>query len=399
MIPMLFGRVNLTDPWPHYVDGNAVADLPTSWDTLSFSYRYHGGFDKLTLKIVRDKNEAWRWLLDFLGCHLELYDEHTETAFEGLLWDIKANWGGGFVRRANLGEVCNRVKLNYSLISANEQTDRNTPERSAVQNDTDSQARWGIIERHDQESARNVAEALSLTTKMVQERAWPEIGPLDLNIPAGSGPPTLSIEVAGYWNTLRYRTYENNAAGTATTQAIVSNIVDGTYNPGGGEFYCEMLSDFTGRINGTGLGGVEINSTEELSVQDKIVDLVNLGGAAPDYDRYFVGVWENRELWIWPGPYSSRYGFVADPDYWIDRGRVYTAHGVEVPAYKVRPGKIVMLLGKDSLNERPGQGSAGESKFCVTDTSYDALSQRARWKGRYGSQGLDEQLAQISLEE
>ncbi len=55
MTPMLYDRPDVSAAWPHPIGNQVIADLPTNWDGLTFSYRYHGGFDKATLRLVRDR--------------------------------------------------------------------------------------------------------------------------------------------------------------------------------------------------------------------------------------------------------------------------------------------------------------------------------------------------------
>lgn len=392
---MLYDRPNPA-VFPTTIGSVAIPDVIDGWSDCNVQYGSPGGFKQATLVLQKDRNETWRFLMDYLGYHVEIYDDTTETLFEGLLWDIRANWGGRFERRMTLEGLANRCTVNYSLIGT-DGVDRDSPEPSATQTHAPSVNRHGIIEIEEQQSARNVAEVLNLCTKMIYERCWPDLGPLGLDIPGGAGHPALTITVMGYWRTLRYRIYRRTATGVATVNTILSDIITGADQPAPGEYYSQFLSNSTARINGTGLGGVDRANDEGLTVEDHICDLVNLGGPAPNYDRYSVGVWEGRVLWVWPSPYSSQYGFAADPDYWIDQGRAYTSAGNEIRPYKIRPGKVIQVQGQDSVYDRPGQGTAGFSKFCVGDTSFSARDRRTTLKGVYGSRGLEEQIAQINL--
>lgn len=360
-------------------------DVSDQWDSLTLSTAVPGGYKELNLTINEDLDEMWRWYLERLGNHIEAYDETTDTVFEGIVWDIELNWVGGNSYGISLGDLYNRVRVRYSEKDVASVDRDHAPTTPAV-NDTASQANWGIKECLETEGDMEATTAVNLSNRYLLERAWPEPQP-NISIPGMGSNPSLQVSALGYWATLNYRLHTDvtEAAVLASTQ--ISSLVNGTYNPGGGELYCQFLNPSIAYINGTNLTQTR-HSDNNLPVQRRMLDLIKPGDTS--YNRYFIGCWNDRTLHVYPLPGHSRNGYNLTPKWKIDigKGKLYDVMGAEWPVHRVRAGELCEVI---DVPFSKNLMIAGATSF---STANSVMSLQPYYKGH----GTQEIVAQIALE-
>ena len=367
------------------------ADISDQWDSVAFSTRVQGGYERLTMNINEDLDEMWRWYLERLGNHISVYDEYTDTMYEGIVWDIRLNWVGGNSYGISLGEMYNYVRVRYSQKIAGSVDRNHTPTNVGV-TDADSIAIWGVKETIETPGDMEDTVATNYANTMIGERAWPEPKP-NLSIPGMGSNPSLTVSCLGYWATLNYRMFFDTTEAVVMTNTQIMNLVDGTWNDAAINLWCSLLNPSNFYINGTNLNQTQ-HVENELTVQRRMLDLIEPGDTT--FNRYFIGVWNDRILHIYPLPTHGRDGYTASGDrrshqWYIDigKGKLYDTMMAEWPVHRLKAGDMCTVLDVP----------LAKNQFIVGRTNFSTMNSTMTIQPYVGGRTSEQMLAQVALQE
>lgn len=184
-----------------------------AWQVSKCSWEAPGGCKRARLR-ARAARAAVGELLDMLGAHLEIYDSTGTPTWWGYVDALSVRQGAAGARAA-LQEIANRVRVVYSEPRPG---DMPAPSLStAWADDLVSQGVYGIKEAQLRLTATSLAQAEAYRDAHLLARSRPVL--LPVTGPQGGVEIELEMEARGWFDTLGWRTYHNQAGRAAYTSA------------------------------------------------------------------------------------------------------------------------------------------------------------------------------------
>ncbi len=335
----------------------------------AYNYRHKisatGWFDTASCDVAVAPDEAEQFLDQHTGNRVAVYvDNPAEPIWEGFI-NRMTFAGGGYSYTVSLDEMVNRASVVYTVNATS------NPSSTAVANNTDSQAVYGIkagkVELGFQYSAGTGVAGLRDT--ILNQRAWPQ-----KSIAQGSGAGLVTLEMLGFWHTLGWDIAEGAVFGSIGNSAINTLITSDTLPvvQNGTTFFDN--ADFTD-IAANALT-LTRNRLRGQTIKDIFTELAEAGDAT---NAYSIGITPTgfasgtRRLY-----YRAANTAVEYTARRADGLRVRNLYGQIVPPWNVRPDRGVrisdMLPGWNGLGDDPR-----ESYIATID--YDANQQRVTWTG------------------
>lgn len=278
-LPILISDPIWQSPRRGYID-----TLSDEVNNFSFTLNAFRGFDQCSFNVNGDRTYMDEWLVNGLGRHVVVKNESLSVIWEGFVNRLSAKIGAKSYVVGPLLDIGNRVNVMYSL------TDNlTTPPSVGIQtstgvaNDTNSQAKYGIIEKiFSQGSATDILADL-VRDKFLFENSDPPT--TDDDSFGQSGDIGLSIECAGYYYWLDVYGYVNNSSGEQNLSAKIQAILTAQLNSS------IFSSDYT-RIT---TNATQVNVFEDKNDRARVIleDLVSLGDSSDN--AYSFGIYENRQ--------------------------------------------------------------------------------------------------------
>lgn len=320
------------------VDANqAVIENVTRFVSgLSFSAAAMGGFTTAMLSLTMPEAQAWKMLDDYVGCRLVVTNplalNSGHVVWEGLIYSVDVDDGRTAVSRT-MANVYNRVRVVYSTLNTGA-----SPPAMGVQTvtaDADlatSANTYGIRELTYTIGGAETTSAEDLRDTLLNQYSTPIAAVTQVS--RGGGPGTrpasnVSIQCAGYWETLDKRIYRQTVA---TTTAAMDTIIKAVLT-GVAQF---ANSDQTNVGSNPRLHTQYFH--QYLTAQTVIGDLCAKGDA--NDTRWYFGLYENGLAYYAAEPTTVRYRtHRLDPNeaiFDVTAGRF-------VPPWLVRPGYIISI--------------------------------------------------------
>lgn len=299
-----------------------------------------GGFKTASVKLRMSVVEAFRMLNDNLGKRLIF--THPAAPKDGLCWEgmistITVDDGKAPVSRS-MANVYNWVKVVYSSVDYSQaqpvlgQQKETTP---AI--DSTSLNTYGQRQLYYSAGGMSDTNSTYLRESLFNKYKSPRT--LSTGATAGAtsgmGDAEVTIDAAGYWETLDKRVYIDTVIVAASAlDLVIQDVID----PFGAPYNSFLSPDST--------SGLVPNALTQSRYQDKAITiqqylnkLCGLGHAGY-YGPSFLGVYENRVVYYTPYPTANKYIMRRmDP-----LERIYDAvTGLEVPPWLVRPAQIVTI--------------------------------------------------------
>lgn len=299
------------------------------WDSYEHTIARLGGYWKASFTVSGDMADTDWWLDEGLGLHVEVHDEAQVLIWEGFVDEVEATIGPLTVRRGPLTEVANSIRVHYQEIdnTGTVTDDDDWEPAGATLDDTDSQARYGVLYQTFQADRLMTAEAQQVAAIYLAENAWPRTSK-DWSLPGGSS-PSVTVTCRGYAAFLDRYVYNNANAGVWDLDEKLVDILDA-------DVANALFDSANADITPNALQVVK-QEERERTAWEAIKSLVALGDGSNN--RYSFGVYANRRVVYEPWPSEIEYRQrIADP-----HQRTENAAGLEVMPWNVLPGRWLMI--------------------------------------------------------
>jgi len=316
------------DPSGYTPDDIFLMNLEKEIDSYTQTIQAIGGYWQATFTVRDRLDKAEDWIDDGLGWHVETYNPGLARIWEGFVNKVTLNVGGFQIVRGPLVDIANRVSLIYSTVD----TSILPPAigmrvREGPQNDTDSQALYGIIEKVLSAGGIPAGNADDILTTYITEYALPETSK-SLSTDRQSE-PVVTVECLGYVHWLRLYTYAQTAnTGTQNLSAKIEDILDADPN----SLFASTNADIT--ANTLAVKQFENNDRTAWAL---IKSLTAKGDAAGD--RYLFGVYNNRRVEYDVIPTDIEY----QQHLTSQAQKITTLAGAEVKPWNIRAGRWLFL--------------------------------------------------------
>lgn len=321
--------------------------------------------------------EDW---IDRLGYHFEAYSPSLVRIWEGFVNKVTLNVGPLSVVRGPLVDIVNRIKVEYSIIDTSTSPPTFGRDDTGIANNTNSQDRYGIIEKIIGASGRTAATALDQRDTWLAENALPETGH-QFNS-SGRATPSITVELLGYIHWLALYVYNQTTnTGTQEAQQKIEDILDADPN--------SLFTDFSGIETPTNPVDVKRWENDDNEALGLVKSIVSLGDE--DNVRWLFGIYNDRR---------AEYRAVTDEIKYQQKlsdqkQRTETLAGDEVKPWEVLPGYWLqytdLLVGRSVPPERRDD-SRMEFLESVTFTAPWGLSHSGSKVGT-----LNQKLAKLGL--
>ncbi|NLD43666.1 MAG: hypothetical protein GX657_09240, partial [Chloroflexi bacterium] len=257
------------------------------------SWRAMGGPHLATIRAGGDVTALWS-LVEALRCPVEIFDPHGAARWWGYVAEVEVEVEG-IALTASLDTMANRVAVAYAYSTGDAVGSRAT---TAWAQDDDSVLEFGTVERLESSSSSDSADATQLRDVTLARVRWPQTA---VRLTPGAGAVGATLECRGWWDTLRWRHYDNPDVTPAATMDEVAAVVADV-----GEFFEGTRIDAA--------SGVLVSPYEDgdRTAQDVIADLLARGSA--NDRRMLAEVTRERYLRLYeePAAGSGDYLLLAD---------------------------------------------------------------------------------------
>lgn len=282
-------------------------------DSWSHSITDQEGFKSGSAKIGGDRAYLSDLFESALGQHWRTESPDGRIVWEGMVWSLQLVDEGWQYSRS-LDSFSNRLRVLYSSSVTGERL--HAPGYATWEEDTDSQAKFGIRELIHTIGEATATRALGLADIELANMAWPGRSKQH----SGSSGTSLQVTLRGYMDTLGWRIYNDLTSGLDDCSVMVGRIVSGV-----GQF----INGVTVETNTFQFPAYHNRDRYALSI---LRDLVSLGDGT---DPWIIGVYEDRELY-----YQSRPETVNM--HWAKGAPTPTRLGGQpVDPWMIRPGDVI----------------------------------------------------------
>ncbi|MDE8535445.1 hypothetical protein PZC41_14140 [Staphylococcus aureus] len=316
---------------PVWLDNLVVRDdLATVLSDYSHTIGAVGGYLSADVKIAVSLNEGLRWLRDYIGYHLEVYDHAGVLIFEGFIDELELEVGGVSATVGPLMDVVNTATLKYQTISynTNPPIGGNPTDTGEVQNDA-SVTLYGEMKALLSGGEMLSAEATQAVTRYVTEFGFPkrDIPQITLSDQETDMDFMLNVSLLGYYHLFEKQIPEDTTAGQISLDQKLTNIIDAN-----ALFYytADSLEENT-TLTGQAMNGEENAWDIIKSIMERSDDT---------FQRYLFQVLDGRVCHYFAVPQQIDYLYsLADPEQ-----AVKTTQEVILYKWNVKAGRWIMVL-------------------------------------------------------
>jgi hypothetical protein len=203
-------------------------------DSYSHVNSAEAGYESCQFTIKIPLQEADDWLERGLARHVEVYNASASLIWEGFVNRVLFSGGTLSASRGPLFDIANRLSVVYTPIidTTVDPPVTGSATETTIAEDTDSQARYGIIEKVISGGTRlddgTTDEAEEIRDLALAEMAWPYTDE-EINL-QGQNVPTLTLECIGYKNWLKVYVYNFFTATTVTLDTKIKDVLDADPN-------------------------------------------------------------------------------------------------------------------------------------------------------------------------
>lgn len=381
--------VNISDPVVGNVSLGTRIRFSNNLESYSHVNAANFGYKSATFTVKISPYEVSDWLEYGLARHVETIGVSGDTVWEGFIDRVSISFGSLSATRGPLFDIANRVSVVYTpIIDANVNpvvtgSETETP----IAEDTDSQDRYGIIEKVISGGQRlddgTTDEAEEIRDLYLAEMAYPYT---DEQINIGSSVyPILTVECLGYKHWLNAYVHNDYVPSTVTLDTKIKYVLNSDPNS----------------IFSTDQSNIDANAqlTNRLDDQNRfggtiIEDIVGLGDGSDN--RWLFKVLNGRICYYEAVPTSIEYYHSLSG---TDRSNISSVvEGISIEPWQMQAGKWIQitdfLIGEGSYNtmrEDPRIVFAEEVTYtmpfglAITGSKISKLTQRLKQLGVGGA--------------
>jgi len=314
-----------SSPVSYMADGEFLETLTSQVDSWQHVISAWGGYDSATFTVKDRKERIESWLEEGLGRHVVCYSPALSVVWEGFVNKVSVNLGRLSATRGPLLDCANRVAVVYSTID----TSTSPPTvgvrvKTSSSNHTDSQARYGIIEKVLSAGGATATNAEQIRDTYLAENAWPMTSSV---LGQSESEPSVSVECLGYVHWFKAYVYnDTSASGTQNLSAKIQAILNAQLNT------IILGYDITENTL-----AVDRYENDDRTAWDLLRSLTAMGDA--DDNRYLFGVYAGRRARYEQASFDVAYRMrLSEPEQ-----RVETLTGATVKPWDVLPGRWLFL--------------------------------------------------------
>lgn len=262
-------------------------DITENHDSYTHIIKALGGFDKANFNIKGTRDYLEEWFADGLMRRVVMLNPEGLTAWEGYVSRIILNVGT-LQRTKSVENMFNRVYMIFSPIDVSTAPVGLSEETTnLVFNHLPSQADFGIKATVIKGGEITHGDAFDWSRTILDSRGDIQIGE---NITTSSkNTLNIKIEAKGYWHTLEWLPYINDAAvGEIQAHQVISEILEffNEINPGWISTNFNLM-DYNFRLERRG-------ADEFKTCLSLIKDIINRGGSGGE--RWVGGIYDDRQF-------------------------------------------------------------------------------------------------------
>lgn len=336
-----------------------------------FNYKHRilsmGGFDTASCQLAIDSKLGETALEQWIGNRVAIYAQNAAVPiWEGVISRVIIR-AGAAVFTGSLDEMYNKVRVTFSQRNVAPPTQITT----AVQN-TASQAIYGIKEGNidaygSEATSVDITQKTTLANRYLATRAYPKVSTSF----GTSGTELVSIEMVGFYHTLKWETYDPGVVptGVATPAALIPLL----FTTAGINRFFNLNTFFDNTDQTQVVSNVTFNAAAPRSVTywDFMTTLTEPGDGTA---RWVAGITPTdpntatRRLYYAPANTAIEYTITARRDV----GRVRSVYGAPIPPWEVRPNRGVRITDVLTGWNLPGDDPR---EFFLEAVNYDGNSQ------------------------
>lgn len=308
----------------------------TYYDNLtSYSHTLNafGGFGDAKIDIRVDQEQIDDWIENGIGRHIVCRGHLNQIIYEGFVQEIDISYGGLSVKVGPLFDVGNRVTVVYTPILdiGTDPPTKGTSTETPIAEDTDSQERFGIIEKILSggelldDGTTDAAE--ELRDLYLQEFKYP-FTDNTVTIGAGGAQPTVSLTCNGYDKWLDAYAYNYPSILSTTITDKLLSVIAADPN--------DIFNPDISYINDN-LNIVPEDESENRMAYTVIKELLSYGDGSDN--RWLFGVYDNRTIYFDAMPSDVHYRYYITDD----ELNINDKFGNRVYPWDVRPGRWAYL--------------------------------------------------------
>ena len=325
-----------------------------------------GGFDTAGCNLGLSQPDGEAFLRQYLGNRVAFFATNpVEPIWEGLISRIKVQVGS-VTFTVSLDNLFNRTKVTYSNPAST-----TVPQQTAVADDADSQAIYGIKEGSIEAYAMDVGSAVAthkttLRDMLLSFSSWPRIS----TVIGASGGKGINIECVGFYHTLKWESYTSTVGGTSQPNTLIaSNMLPNLAN---GTTFFDNAD--TSLIVSNAAYTMSPNERQGKTFWQKIQEAAEPGDGTSQWVAGVTPTDPNTgKRVVYYNQANTAIEYTARL---ADGLRIRNLYGRVLPPWDIRPDRGIRLL--DAML---GWGDEGDDprEAYIESIDYDANSQRVRF--------------------
>lgn len=306
--------------------------IASKMDALSIEKHADGGWWSAQITLNARLTDAELWFEEGLNLNIEIYNPGLVRIFRGFVNQVDLSAGALSATRGPVLDVANRVSVMYTPIldATISPPIYGSETTTTIVNDTDSQARYGIIEKV---FAAEPGRCLQAHAEQQRDTFLEELKDAKTSEDAGFSAQNVTqiiLNVLGYRHRLGTYVHQNTTAATVQLSTKIEQV---------------MASD-PNTLFSTDYSDIEANAflvnqfEDDNRVGDDVIrELVEIGGAATD-NRYIFGIYDDEKARYNAIPTTALYQHrIADKFRRIER----FGTGELVRPWDVEPGQFLFF--------------------------------------------------------
>jgi uncharacterized protein (DUF2267 family) len=306
--------------------------IASKMDGLSFEKHADGGWWSAQIALNARLTDAERWFEEGLNLNIEIYNPALVRIFRGFVNQVDLSAGALSATRGPVLDVVNRISMTYTpLLDATISPPIYGSETTtAITEDADSQAEFGIIEKV---FGAEPGRCLQSQAEQQQDTFLEELKDARTSEDAGFSAQNVTqivLNVLGYRHRLGTYIHQNTTAATVQLSTKIQQVLASDPN-----------SLFSTDYSNIDTNAFLVNQFEDDNrVGDDVIrDLVEIGGAATN-NRYLFGIYDEEKAHYNAIPTEALYQHrIADKFRRIER----FGTGELVRPWDVKPGEFLFF--------------------------------------------------------